>query len=68
MYIQALYGRCKNNGSCSLEIEPGPGGVKKLTNADPVAITAIMLPDNILSDDVNEHFGAPRVTTYTLTR
>lgn len=68
VYVQTLYGGCKADGTCQLEIEPGEGGTKKLTNDDPVAITAIGIPDLVLPEDVRTHFGTPRVTTYALSR
>lgn len=68
VYVQTLYGGCKSDGTCQLEIEPGASGTKKLTNADPVAITAIGIPDLVLPVDVRTKFGTPRVTTYALIR
>jgi len=68
VYVQTLYGGCKNDGTCKLEIEPGASGVKKLTHDDPVAITAIGIPDLVLPVDVRTKFGTPRVTTYALFR
>jgi hypothetical protein len=68
VYVQTLYGGCKSDGTCQLEIAPGEGAVKKLSNADPVAITAIGIPDLVLPENVRAKFGTPRVTTYALIR
>jgi hypothetical protein len=68
VYVQTLFGGCKSDGTCKLEIEPGESGVKKLTNDDPVAITAIGIPDLVLPQDVRDRFGTPRVLTYALSR
>lgn len=68
VYIQTLYGGCKNNGSCDLVIEPGLSGEKSLTTDDPVAVTAIGIPDLNLPEDVRDRFGTPTVGTYALTR
>jgi hypothetical protein len=69
VYVQTIYGGCKNSGVCALEIEPGVGGVKKYkNNTDPVAVTAIAIPDSAVPKTVRDSFGAPRVVTYALSR
>jgi hypothetical protein len=68
VYIQTLYGGCDNKGNCDLEISPGPGATKKITNDDPVVVTALRIPDSAISDFVEDSFGTPQVLTYALTR
>lgn len=68
VYVQTLYGGCKNNGTCSLEIEPGASGTKKLTGDDPVVVTAIGIPDLTVPQTVRDSFGTPKVVTYALSR
>ncbi len=60
VYIQTLYGGCKNNGSCKLEIAPGASGTKKVTGDDPVVVTAIVLPNDTISQAVEDSFGTHR--------
>jgi Flp pilus assembly protein TadG len=66
VYIQTLYGGCKNNGTCSLEWRPGES--KKLSGSDPVAVTAIAIPDSAVPQSVRDSFGTPTILTYALTR
>ncbi|MCL1593850.1 MAG: Tad domain-containing protein [Actinomycetia bacterium] len=66
VYLQTLYGGCKNNGTCSLEVSPNE--THDFTSADPVVITAIVIPDAVISAEVKANFGVPRVTTYAITR
>lgn len=68
VYIQTLYGGCKNSGVCDLEIAPGPGATKKLTGDDPVVVSAIGIPHSALPQSVQDSFGTPKVVTYALTR
>jgi Putative Flp pilus-assembly TadE/G-like len=68
VYLQTLYGGCKNSGVCKLEIEPGSTGTKKVTGDDPVVITAIRVPTATLPPSVVSSFGTPTVVTYALTR
>lgn len=66
VYLQTVYGGCKNNGTCSLEFSPNE--THNYTSDDPVVITAIVLADTVLSPEVQASFGVPRVTTYAITR
>lgn len=65
VYLQTLYGGC-GGGNCSLEIRPNE--TYNWTSADPVVMTAIVLPDGVVSDVVHDAFGVVRVTTYAITR
>jgi hypothetical protein len=66
VYIQTLYGGCHNNGTCSLVWRPGES--KSLSGSDPVAVTAIAIPDSALPQSVVDSFGTPTILTYALTR
>ncbi|NHZ71404.1 MAG: hypothetical protein GWP18_07155 [Proteobacteria bacterium] len=66
VYLQTLYGGCKNNGTCNLEVSPNE--THNYASADPVVITAIVIPDAVISSEVRANFGVPRVTTYAITR
>lgn len=69
VYLQGLYGGCNAGGSgCKLEVQPGLTGTKKLTNDDPVLITAVAIPDVHISKQVRDRFGQLRITTYALIR
>lgn len=65
VYIQTLYGGC-GSGSCNLEIRPAE--TYRWSSDDPVVVTAIVLPDDVISDTVHDAFGVVRVTTYAITR
>lgn len=66
VYIQTLYGSCNNKGICDLEWRPGES--KKLGGGDPVAVTAIAIPDSAVPQSVRDSFGTPTILTYALTR
>lgn len=66
VYIQTLYGGCKKDGTCDLEWRPGES--KKLSGSDPVAVTAIAIPDTAFPGSVQNSFGTPTILTYALTR
>lgn len=66
VYIQTLYGNCKNSGKCSSVYAPNE--IYNDTSADPVVVTGIVLNDNILSPTVQASFGAPTVSSYAITR
>ncbi len=65
VYLQTLFGGC-GGGSCNLEFRPNE--TSTLTSDDPVVITAIVLPDGVISSTVRDSFGVIRVTTYAITR
>lgn len=65
VYVQTLYGGCKNNGSCTLQIEPG--GVKQ-GSGTPDVVTAIAIGDSNISHTVKDSYGTPSIETFALTR
>ncbi len=67
VYVQTLYGGCKNNGTCDLEWRPGDP-TKKKSGDDPIAVTAIRIPDSAFPQSVQDSYGTPRILTYALTR
>jgi len=67
VYLQTIFGGC-GGGSCDLEIRPGLNETHTWTSDDPVVMTAIVLPDGVISSTVREAFGVIRVTTYAITR